>query len=216
MNINNIFKTGLISLTVYSLIHFYPLKAQADIGDPNGPDNQPQAGWTQWQRWDKLTDANIDFGLSNTALGAGLELQNLCFGEVDTPNTDKKKQETYWWRLTSDLNQIGSGQIEYGCWINNQFKGTNIEIAYSIAWGPVPCWRVNPSVKNGLIIRQEPTANSRRLGVVKSGHIAKGDFFPTMVTASDNRNWIPIESPRKGWISTGKVGVNENVSLCKN
>ncbi|MFM7794115.1 MAG: SH3 domain-containing protein, partial [Microcystis panniformis] len=185
--------------------------------DPNGSTNQPQTGWTLWQRWDKLTDANIDFGFSNMDLGAGLELQQLCFGEVDTPNAEKKQQETYWWRLDNDINQIGSGKIQYGCWINGQFKGTNTVTAYNTSLGNVPCLRVNPSVKNGLIIYEDSTTNSRPLGIVKSGQIVQGESFPLIIfTTNDNLNWVAIKSPQAGWILTGKTGINENVSLCKN
>ncbi len=215
MKMPNIFKASLISLTIGSLINIFPLSVQAGVGDPNGINNKPQPGWTLWQRWDKLTNANIDFGISNMELGAGLDLQNLCFGEVDTPNTEKKKQETYWWRLTNDVNQIGSGQIQYGCWINGKFKGTITATAYKTSFGDMPCLRVNDSVKNGLIIREEPKINSRRLGIVKSGEIVKGSYLPLNIMTQGNINWIEIESPQKGWILTGKTGVNENVSLCK-
>ena len=216
MKTSNILKTSLLSLSVYSLMNLLPLDVKAEIGNPNGPNNQPQIGWTLWQRWDKLHDAKIDFGLSNMELGAGLELQNLCFGEVYTPNTDQKRQETYWWRLTNEVNQIGSGEIEYGCWINGQFKGTNTATAYKTSLGTVPCLRVNNSVKNGLMIREEPKTNSRHLGIVKSGKIVKSSLFPLNITAEGNLNWIEIESPRKGWIPTGKIGINENVTLCQN
>ncbi|WP_260442161.1 SH3 domain-containing protein [Microcystis aeruginosa] len=214
---SNIVKTSLLSLTIYSLINFFSIKTQAEIGDPNGSTNQPQTGWTLWQRWDKLTDANIDFGFSNMDLGAGLELQQLCFGEVDTPNAEKKQQETYWWRLDNDINQIGSGNIQYGCWINGQFKGTNTVTAYNTSLGNVPCLRVNRSVKNGLIIYEDSTTNSRPLGIVKSGQIVQGESFPLIIfTTNDNLNWVAIKSPQEGWILTGKTGINENVSLCKN
>jgi hypothetical protein len=214
---SNIVKTSLLSLAIYSLINFFSIKTQAEIGDPNGSTNQPQTGWTLWQRWDKLTDANIDFGFSNMDLGAGLELQQLCFGEVDTPNAEKKQQETHWWRLDNDINQIGSGNIQYGCWINGQFKGTNTVTAYNTSLGNVPCLRVNLSVKNGLIIYEDSTTNSRPLGIVKSGQIVQGESFPLIIfTTNDNLNWVAIKSPQAGWILTGKTGINENVSLCKN
>ncbi|MFM7906356.1 MAG: SH3 domain-containing protein [Microcystis sp.] len=214
---SNIVKTSLLSLAIYSLINFFSIKTQAEIGDPNGSTNQPQTGWTLWQRWDKLTDANIDFGFSNMDLGAGLELQELCFGEVDTPNAEKKQQETYWWRLDNEINQIGSGNIQYGCWINGQFKGINTATAYNTSLGTVPCLRVNPSVKNGLIIYEDSTTNSHPLGIVKSGQIVQGESFPLIIfTTNDNLNWVAIKSPKEGWILTGKTGINENVSLCKN
>ncbi|GCA71911.1 hypothetical protein MiYa_03456 [Microcystis aeruginosa NIES-2519] len=217
MRMSNILKTSLLSLTIYSLINLFSIKTQAEIGDPNGSNNQPQTGWTLWQRWDKLTDAKIDFGFSNMDLGAGLELQQLCFGEVDTPNAEKKQQETYWWRLDNDINQIGSGKIQYGCWINGQFKGTNSVTAYNTSLGTVPCLRVNSSVKNGLIIYEDSTTNSRPLGIVKSGQIVQGESFPLIIfTTNDNLNWVVIKSPQEGWILTGKTGINENVSLCKN
>ncbi|MCA2618721.1 MAG: SH3 domain-containing protein [Microcystis sp. M040S2] len=217
MRMSNILKTSLLSLTIYSLINLFSIKIQAEIGDPNGSNNQPQTGWTLWQRWDKLIDANIDFGFSNTDLGAGLELQQLCFGEVDTSNAEKKQQEIYWWRLDNDINQIGSGKIQYGCWINGQFKATNTVTAYNTSLGNIPCLRVNPSVKNGLIIYEDSTTNSRPLGIVKSGQMIKGEFFPLMIfTTNDNLNWVAIKSPQEGWILTGKTGINENVSLCKN
>jgi len=150
-------------------------------------------------------------------LGAGLELQQLCFGEVDTPNAEKKQQETYWWRLDNDINQIGSGKIQYGCWINGQFKATNTVTAYNTSLGNIPCLRVNPSVKNGLVIYEDSTTNSRPLGIVKSGQMIKGEFFPLIIfTTNDNLNWVAIKSPQEGWILTGKTGINENVSLCKN
>lgn len=217
MKMSNIFKTSFLSLTIYSLINLLPLKTQAEIDDLNGPNNQPQIGWTLWQRWDKLPDANIDFGFSNTDLGAGLELQNLCFGEVDTPNAKRQQQETYWWRLNNEVNQIGSGEIQYGCWINGQFKGTNTATAYNTSLGTIPCLRVNPSVKNGLIIYEDSSTNSRHLGIVKSGQVVKGELFPLMIdTTQDNRNLVAIKSPKEGLILTGKTGINENVSLCKN
>jgi len=72
-------------------------------------------------------------------------------------------------------------------------------------------------VKNGLVIYEDSTTNSRPLGIVKSGQMIKGEFFPLIIfTTNDNLNWVAIKSPQEGWILTGKTGINENVSLCKN
>ena len=90
----------------------------------------------------------------------------------------------------------------------------NIAAAYKKVYGTVFCLRVNDSVKNGLIIREEPTTKSRLLGIIKGGEIAQGTWLPLIIPTEGNRHWIQIDFPLRGWITTGKKGINENVSLC--
>ena len=213
MKLPNLFHSTLaISAIASSIVLSLPVKANP--GDPNGPNNIPQRGWTLWQPWENLKAAGLDFGLSNMDLGLGMELQNQCFGEVDTPNTEKRKLDTYWYRISREVNTIGSGEIEYGCWINGRFKSTVTAIAIKISLAENPCYRIDSSAKDGLAIHADASPNSRLVGRVRNGETVKPTDVPVIIRTVENISWIEIKSPIKGWISNGNPDSRGNLTFC--
>lgn len=209
----NLFHSTLaISAIASSIVLSLPVKANP--GDPNGPNNIPQRGWTLWQPWEKSKDSGLGFGISNMDLELGLDMQKQCFGEVDTPNTEKRKLETYWYRVSSDVNKIGSGQMEYGCWINGSFKSTVSTIVFKISLITNPCFRVNSSAKDGLVIHTEASNKSPIVGQVRNGETVKPTAIPVIIRTIANISWIEIESPIKGWISNGNPDSRGNLTFC--
>jgi len=213
MRLPKLFYSTLTISAIVSLIIF-SLPVTANVGDPNGTNNISQRGWSLWQPWGKLKDSGLDFGLSNMDLGLGLELQNQCFGEVDTPNTEKRKLETFWYRVSTDVNTIGSGEIEYGCWLNGSFKSTVTAIAIKISLAENPCYRVNSSAKDGVAIHADASPKSRIVGRVRNGETVKPTDVPVIIRTVENINWIEIEAPIKGWISNGSPNSQGNLTFC--
>lgn len=213
MKLPNLFPSTLAISAIATLI-ISSLPVKANPNNPNGPTNISQQGWSLWQPWENLKDAGLEFGLSNMDLGLGMELQNQCFGEVDTPHTEKRQLETYWYRVSRDVNTIGSGEIEYGCWINGSFKATVTAIAMKISLAENPCYRVNSSAKDGLAIHSDATTKSRLIGRVSNGEIVKPTDVPVIIRTVENLNWIEIESPLKGWISNGSPDGRGNLIFC--
>ncbi|MGE5658548.1 MAG: SH3 domain-containing protein [Actinomycetota bacterium] len=208
------FHSILASLTLsLSLISPLPLKAEA--GGPNGPNNTPKPGWSLWQRWHQLQDADIEFGLSNLDLGLDRELQIQCFGEVDTPKSTQRKSETYWYRVSNDLNKIGTGQIEYGCWMGGRFEATIVNIAIKQSLAENPCFLVNSPSPEGLAIYLEPTTKSRLLRRIRNGETVEPSSVPVIVRTVENHEWIEIDSPVKGWISNGSPNGRGNLRFCQ-
>lgn len=215
MKLLNRFQFTLFSLAM-SYFLSVPDLVRAGAGDPNGPNNTPAPGWSVWRRWDTLDAAGLNFGLSNMDLGLGLDLQNTCFGEVDTPNTDQKKLETYWYRVSEDVNKIGSGQIEYGCWIDGRFKTTVTSEAVKLSLESNPCLRVQPSAQDGLPIHADASTQSRVIGRLKPGDTVTPTSVPLIIRNEENSAWIEIDTPTKGWVSNGNPNAQGNLTLCEN
>lgn len=68
----------------------------------------------------------------------------------------------------------------------------------------------------GLLIRREPTSASAQVGQVAYLGQVTLSTNPTTVKQADNRNWIEISSPARGWVSNGLLTEKEsNLVYCK-
>lgn len=73
---------------------------------------------------------------------------------------------------------------------------------------------VRPS--QGLVIRREPTTTSPQIGGV--GYLGRVTLTsnPATVTKAENRNWVEVALPVKGWVSNGLVTEpNSNLAYCR-
>ncbi|HEY9853616.1 MAG TPA: SH3 domain-containing protein [Leptolyngbyaceae cyanobacterium] len=204
---------GAISCLLLS----FSLPIKADVGDPNGINNQPETGWSLWQRWPKINDVDFEIGLSNMDLGGMMDFENACFGEVGTDNTEKKKAETYWFRVNDNIDRYGMGEVKVGCWENDQFKHTITVTAIKkyLSWEDVYCRRVQTRDRNGLVIRSQPNINARSLRRLRNGQTVEISNVPPNITTENNRNWVEVRTPVEGWISNGMVGGEENLKFCR-
>jgi hypothetical protein len=214
MQVKNLWKSCLTALAISSIFLSTTMPVKADAGDPNGEKNTPEKGWTLWQRWDKLREANLDFG-------SDAQLQKACFGEIAPVNVTRRKLETYWYRVSSNLDQTGSGTIQYGCWENGQFKSTvTVDISVtqstqSVARGS-RCRQVQtPKQFDGLAIRSQPNFEASRVGGVGNGELVTLTTDPPTVLTVKDTNWLEVETPVRGWINNGSPGTTGNVVLCK-
>ena len=142
-------------------------------------------------------------------------MQKQCFGEVNSPNSEQKKLQTYWYRVSEDVNKIGTGQIEYGCWLGGRFQSTITTTAIKISLESNPCFRVHTTSPEDLVIYLEPSTKSRPVGRIRNGETLKPSSVPVIVRTGENRNWIEIESPVKGWISNGSPHSRGNLAFCQ-
>lgn len=212
------YKKAFVSIgTIFYLLLSPSLLVKADVGDPNGVNNTPETGWSLWQRWDKINNVDFEIGLSHIDLGGMMEFENACFGEVGTDNTDKKKAETYWFRVNDNIDRYGTGQVEIGCWENGQFKQTTSVTAIKnyLTWEDVYCRRVQTREGNGLVIRSQPNINSRSIRRLRNGQTVELSNVPPNITIEGNRNWVEVKTPVEGWISNGIVGSEENLKFCR-
>ncbi|BAY21614.1 hypothetical protein NIES2100_13700 [Calothrix sp. NIES-2100] len=208
-NMIKVFPTRFLSWMVGTLCLLSPLAVQAKAGDPNGIRNQPEPGWSLWRPQAQAAKADFNSGFSNLELGGYLDFENAC-------QTDRKPNTKidYWFRLSNSVQRIGTGQVEYGCWSGGRFLHKYSSTAIKPSLGDVNCLRVFSQNKKSLVIREEPRANSRQLGVVANGRTVKPNGFPASIVEVNGENWIAIAYPKDGWISDGSLASGGNLRLC--
>ncbi len=245
MKLQNFLKLTLTGTLLGGLMLSASLPVKADPMDPNGLNNIPETGWSSWQRWDNMNASDLRFGQSKKDTTALMSLENLCFGEIETPYTEKKKAENYWYRINAQLINTSAGEIQIGCWENGRFRSTVTLTARRMSrTGEMPptagasptesasptyttsptaevsgaeerCRRVQAPLKEGLAIRSQPTTNSAWIGGVGNEETVTLTTNPATIVTVDGRNWVAIESPARGWVTNGKVGDKGNLILCK-
>jgi hypothetical protein len=201
--------TRFVTCMIGTLCLLSPLAVQAKSDNPNAPRNQPEPGWSLWREQAQAAKADFDSGFSNSELGGYLDFENAC--KTDAGSNAEIK---YWFRLSNSVQRIGTGLVESGCWAGGRFLHTYSITAIKASLHNVNCLRVYSQNKKGLVIREEPRANSRQLGVVANRRIVRPDGFPASIIEVDGENWIAIASPKQGWISDGSFASPGNLRLC--
>lgn len=202
--------SSFVSLIFGTLCLLSPLTVLANSGDPNGIKNLPQPGWSLWKPKAEMEKAGFDSGFSNTELGGYLDFENLCTTTAGLP----EDKIDYWFRLSNSVNRIGTGTVEFGCWLQGRFLHTYNSTAIKSSLGNVSCLRVVSANKKGLVIRAEPRANSRQLGIVANRRTVKPDGFPAYIVQVNGENWVSISAPKKGWVWDGSFAGSGNLRLC--
>lgn len=208
--IRKIVSTSVVSLLVGTLFLSSQLAVKADQDDPNGVQRQPDPGWSWWKPKAEIKNADFDSGFSNLELGGYMDFEHACATEADRPNAEID----YWFRLSNSVARIGTGKVQYGCWMNGHFLQTSTSTAIKTSLGSVNCLRVN-SPTGRLAIRSEPRMSSRQVKVASNGSTVDPGYMPADIIEADGQNWIAISSPVKGWISDGSPTSQGNLTLCK-
>ncbi len=203
------------------------VKAQAN--NPNNV-NHTESGWMGWEHWNQK-DPDLNYGFNPQDAEAFLNLEKVCFGEVNTPRVQKQMADNYWYRKNNSLQYSSYGEIQIGCWNNGRFK-SHITIAVnrnnpqSLPYqppdpaNPYPvnpnlCRQVQTPVKDGLVIRSGPSLSSPQIGGVTNGDTITLTNYPPNSVFVDGYNWIQIQAPVRGWISHGRRGDKGNLILCR-
>lgn len=205
------FSTIIFSLIVVTMFLLSPLAVQADEGDPNGIDRTAERGWSLWQKKSQMQNADFDSGFSNMELGGYMDFETACAAATNLPNS----KIDYWYRLSNLVNRIGTGQVEFGCWMNGRFLHTFSSTAIKRSLENVKCLRVKTPTGKGLVIRSQPNESSQQVGRVREGGIVNPGSFPASIVEVDGENWLAISSPSDGWISDGLKTDKGNLTLCK-
>lgn len=72
---------------------------------------------------------------------------------------------------------------------------------------------VRPS--QGLVIRREPTSASAQVGGVRYLGRVTLTTNPATITKTEDRNWVEISSPARGWVSNGLLTEpDSNLGFC--
>jgi hypothetical protein len=183
----------------------------AEAGDPNGAENRAEPGWGLWFPRSQTPGADFDSGFSNSDLGGYLDFEAYCASESGLPDD----QINYWFRVSTSVYRMGTGNVETGCWHNGRFLTTRSSLAALSSEAPVTCLSVQSNSGNGLNIRAEPSTNSRILRTVRNGSRVTPSSFPASVVEREGRNWVHIEAPVAGWVSDDRPGSNGNLTLCE-
>jgi hypothetical protein len=73
---------------------------------------------------------------------------------------------------------------------------------------------IRPS--QGLVIRRQPTSTAAQVGGIPYLGRITLTSNPATVTKAENRNWVEVALPAKGWVSNGLVTeANSNLSYCR-
>jgi Bacterial SH3 domain len=198
-------------VVIVSLILVTPVSAKTPIANPNGTPPKAEPGWSLWRPKAEAAKADFDSGFSNSELGGYLDFENACKTDAGVP--ESKIQS--WFRLSNSVARIGTGEVESGCWTKGRFLHTYSSTAIKSSLQNVKCLRVNSPIGNGLVIRSEPRANSKQVGVVANGQTVALGGFPASVINTDGKNWVAITSPVEGWVSDGSHASQGNLRLCK-
>jgi hypothetical protein len=185
-----------------------PGLSQALGVDPNQVD-PPGRGWGEWQPIGSARQADFNSGFSATEANGVRELQALCAGVSGQPIDAFPN----WFRLSNLLNQIGTGQVEYGCWIDGRFAYTIINTAVRSDVGNIEQLIVDVGTGNNLVVYAEPTIDASAIGLVENGEIVTPSSFPALVVQNENRNWVYLTTPFEGWILQGAIGGQSNLRL---
>lgn len=175
---------------------------------PADPTSIQTGGWGAWQPIDQLEKAKIDSGFSNMELGGYLDFQNACAQATGQP------METFpnWFRLSNLVNQIGTGQVEYGCWVKDQFITTFSITAIKRDTKQPYCLQV--IAKTPIDVYQQPQSTAEPIRTLRSGDKVQLDTLPANVMTVAGTNWIQIQSPVEGWVMQGQPEASGNLRLC--
>ena len=201
------FQALLIGMIAFSCT----VPTQAAETSPNGLNQQPEPGWSLWRPKAEIPTAGFSAGFSNMELGGFLDFEQACSEALGTP----KDETPYWFRLSNSIDQIGTGIAEFGCWNKGALINTIANTAVSTKLENVTCLRVRIPTGEDLRIRAEPSLKATIIGVVSNGATVKPDSFPTTIIQSDQRNWVAIQAPRKGWVSNDRLETPGNLTLCE-
>jgi hypothetical protein len=177
---------------------------------PNGSPIRAEPGWSLWFDNSRRAEADFDAGFSNLELGGYMEFEAACQRDTGLKPTEVE----YWFRLNNSLLEIGTGQVEFGCWRNHRFVHRFTSTAVRRGLDNVTCLLVDSPIGNGLVVRSQPGFNSQRLGVVANYTEVEPVSFPALIISENNRNWLKIAAPIEGWISNGSPISKGNLRLC--
>lgn len=211
MQIKNDSSSSLSPLTACSIALLTTVlvssPAIAAAGDPNGPSNQPQPGWSLWLPRSQAAQAGFNAGFSNSEYGGLLEFEANCRSAGAGEDTH------YWVRLTNSVARIGTGRAEYGCWQNGRFVQT-YSLTAIVNNQTVNCLMVRVSGSNRLNIRAEPSTRSLILRTVQNGSSVTPSAFPAVIRTSEGRNWVEVQAPVRGWVSDDRPTSAGNLTRC--
>ena len=96
---------------------------QASLGQPVETQAflSPKPGWSVWWPRERVEEIPIMAGFSNMELGGMLDFQAACAEAMGVPADQVSAQMDsipYWFRISDAVGQIGTGKVEYGCWVN--------------------------------------------------------------------------------------------------
>lgn len=170
-----------------------------------------EPGWQVWRPLAEAPTAHFDAGFSNAELDGYRDFQNACQRVTGLPN----ESISYWFRLNRLVAAIGTGRVEYGCWLDGQFLFVHSSTAIRTDVGTVNCLRVTSDVGNGLVVRSEPTTVSLPLGTLANGRTVDPGSFPAIISQRTGRDWLKVRKPIEGWVSVGETPDGSvNLKLC--
>lgn len=195
-------------LTAIATILAIPLIVNANI-DPNL--TEPIApGWSAWRPSSETKQADFAAGFSNLELGSFSDFKSACSRALGIASSDPP----YWFRLNSLIDQIGTGQVEYGCLVDGNITTTLRITAIKESLKNVTCLQINSTNGKDLPVYVEPQKTAKVIRVLRNTSRVNPGSFPAIVVEQDGLNWVAITSPAKGWVLQGDVGSTGNLRLC--
>jgi hypothetical protein len=212
------FYRWLPGITGVVVVVFLGLNCERAIGadaSPDGLENPntmlgTEPGWSDWKPLEQLNAMDLQSGFYNREVRAYRDFQLSC----QTATGLENDQIAYWFRVNDLVGQIGSGQVEYGCWQNGAFLYTETSTVVDASLGNVDCLRVNSPIEGGLRVRAWPGTYRNVIGGIANGETVNPGSFPATIIEYEGRNWVAIATPVQGWVSNGTPGSQGNLELC--
>lgn len=169
-----------------------------------------EPGWAPWRPIREQPSVSFDVGFSNTDLGGYAQFRNDCAEQTGQP----PESFPNWFRISNLMYQIGTGLVEYGCWVNDRFIATFSATAIDTTLDYVDCLRVTPMRGSRLNIYSAPSTRQPIVGTVNRGRVVNPGGFPAVVVQAEGVNWVAISAPQEGWVIQGAPGRQGNLKLC--
>jgi hypothetical protein len=170
---------------------------------------EPELGWEDWQREIQTMEDPVEAGFSTPELRQLNAFEQSCQRSQAATNRPVER----WFRVSTVVNQIGTGLVEYGC-VQDGLLLHRTTLTAIASGEPVTCLQVSSPVSNGLNVRAWPGDTEQIVGGVVNGTQVDPGSVPATITEVDGRNWVAIVSPVTGWISHGPLGSAGNLIQC--
>ena len=180
-----------------------------------------EPGWSPWQPEEEPSPVPFSTGFSNADASVYGSWGMHCAEQASAAKTEP----TYWYRLDELVTSIGTGYADQACRINEDaFYRTGPVVAIRTDLTTPVCLHVNAARGNGLVLRDEPDIEGKRLAALPNGSTVEITSLPHSLMADGARRqwlsvrwqWLPISRLEYGWVlARAQPGEPINLRLCK-
>ncbi|MEO0867512.1 MAG: SH3 domain-containing protein [Cyanobacteria bacterium J06642_11] len=167
--------------------------------------------WGSWRVIAEADTASFITELTNANFGAQFEFEQSC-EQIAEPDAEV----SHWFRLSTLVEAIGVGMVEYGCWVDGASLKTRSTVAFHSDALSDTCLRVEANRGGGLNLRSGPGLEQPRLTTFANGTRITWVVSPSALQIDESgRSWLAVTTPQAGYVSVRAApGATINLTPC--